>query len=573
MNHEEYEALKPEEQERVFHQSSFREKGDLILRSHYPERLAQSLTQEELYLVTREMDLEERSEIIRFANLQQLVFISDIDCWKKDRIQPQGFVRWLETLKAADEKRLLAWLVEMDYEAVVSGFKQLVEVLKPEWEYPSDEMLGDRPYFTLDQQYFVSVEEENFETVRRAIEILYENHRGRYVAILEGILSEMEDVLEEEAFRKREGRLADLGFPDPETAHKIYRPISPEEFEAFPKHTGRRPEGDVKDQQEWLTSPSGRRPVHYPVLWSEEKLFLDQVLLFFKQENRELAEGIEEELAWLSNKVLACEGFDFSSEERVRRGTERVRRFLNIGLEALSGLDISRAREILRERWLETVFRYGVTKLLEIRDFATSVLQTHWKGSAKEFLDVLPVPFEPIFQGLLKTIPECYDAEALEHPDQLRDFKTLDEIEKAGRAVLQMEALLEWLNHAWPDFPRALPLISTLGTVFAWFILQEKKSPQALTVGDLSRFLETAFEQKGAGRFLASRAKEKFLMSCFSIEHQELLRPLWALIFQELEDEIGRLDKAQAVGPQFVSSLWLAEKPAGKIAKKRNRPK
>ncbi|HXV28130.1 MAG TPA: DUF6178 family protein, partial [bacterium] len=414
MDHEQFESLKPEEQEKIFHQSSFRDKGDLILHSHYPERLAQSLSQEELYLVTREMDLEERSEIIRYANLNQLVFISDIDCWKRDRIQPRGFIKWLETLQEADERRLLAWLVEMDYEAVVAGFKQVIRVLKPEWEYPSDETLGDQPYFTLDQRYFVLVEEENLETVRRAIEILFEHHRGRYAAILEGILGEMDDVVEEEAFRKRETRLADLGFPDPETAYRIYKPITSEEFEKFP----------AKKRDPAVMSGEKRFP-HYPVLWSQDSLFFDQVLLFFKQESGEIAEGVEEELAWLSNKVIACEGIDFSSEERVRHGTERVRRFLNIGLEALSGSDTAKAREIVADHWLETVFRTGVTQILDVRNLASEMLKTYWKGEPKAFIEFLSPPYEPVLRGLLKILPEWHDPKALDHPHQLRDFRTL----------------------------------------------------------------------------------------------------------------------------------------------------
>jgi hypothetical protein len=114
MDREEFVRLNPEEQERIFHHAPFRERGDLLLHSHNPARLAQSLSQEELYLLTREMDLEEQSEILRYASLPQLFFISDIDCWKKDRLHPKSFVQWLETLLEADEERLLAWLVEMD---------------------------------------------------------------------------------------------------------------------------------------------------------------------------------------------------------------------------------------------------------------------------------------------------------------------------------------------------------------------------------------------------------------------------------------------------------------------------
>ena len=91
MDLEKFESLSPEEQAKVFHQSAFKDRGELMLHAHQPLSLARSLSCEELYLVLREMDLEERSEILSLANAEQLVFISDLDCWKGDRMNAAGF--------------------------------------------------------------------------------------------------------------------------------------------------------------------------------------------------------------------------------------------------------------------------------------------------------------------------------------------------------------------------------------------------------------------------------------------------------------------------------------------------
>jgi hypothetical protein len=572
MDHEQFEALNPEEQERVFHQSPFKEKGDLILHSHHPERLAQSLSQEELYLVTREVDLEERCAIIRYANVEQLLFISDIDCWRKDRIHPQGFLQWLELLKEADERKLLAWLLEMDYETVVSGFKGLLRVLKPEWEYPTDEMLGSQPYFTLDERYFISVQEENLETVRRAIEILFENHKGRYVAILEGILGELDDVAEEEAYRRRELRLGDRGFPDPETAHRIYRPISEEEFAQFPN------KNQSPAQAKERSSSSKFRIPHYPVLWSAERFFLDEVLLLFRQETPEVSEGIEEELAWLSNKVIACQGIDFSSEDRVRQGAERVRRFVSIGLELLSGGDIAMACQIMKERWLEMIFRWAVTRLLKIRDDASGVVHNHWKGSKNQFLEFVNAPYEFIFRGLLQSVPECYDQRVTEHPFHLRDFKNSVELENAQSAVRQIDSILQWpeaqfphwLERLSPEMGRGylnISLYSMLGTLFARFVLYGKISPEPISSQEAGRFLQEGFEERGNRRILKSLGKESFLNHFFSNEQQSLLRPLWSLVFEELDEELGGFDLSRHLDPRFIATLTVFPPPVSRRKK------
>ncbi len=174
---EQFESLDPEKQAEIFRQSPIKEKGDLLIRAHQPSGLVRGLSQEEFFLIAKEMDNEERSEILRFADLPQLCFFSDIECWTKDRISPKGFMTWLETLHLADDSKLLQWLVYGDYELVVSGFKMMIQIVKAEREYATDELLGDTPYFTLDENYVIAEREENLETVRRAFEVLFEQNR------------------------------------------------------------------------------------------------------------------------------------------------------------------------------------------------------------------------------------------------------------------------------------------------------------------------------------------------------------------------------------------------------------
>jgi hypothetical protein len=553
MDHDDFQKLNLEEQERLFHQTPFRERGDLILYSHDPGRLTRSLSQEELYLVTREMDLEERTEVLQYATLPQLFFVSDIDCWKEDRLNSTGFVRWLETLWEADTERLVAWLCEMDYETVVAGFQQVIQVIKPEWEWPSDELLGDQPYFTLDEQYFISVREESFETVRRAIEALYENHRGRYVAILEGILGELDYEMEEEAYQKRSHRLSERGFPDPETAHYIYRPLAEEEFEK----SARKEVTHTRFQGE--DTLSERRPPHYLALWANDRIFLDDVLLLFREGPREIQESLEEELAWLSNKIIACDGIDFASEAHVRRGIERARRFVSLGLELLSERDLDRARGLLKERWLEIIFRWSVTQLIELRERARKIVESYWKEEREPFLEFLEVPYESVFRGLFHKVPLCYDPQVSDDPDQLRDFKDAQDVEKTRRALDQIDRIHKFLGEGLRNVHLdQLSLQPLLATAFARFLVGGKVSFSPMGAEEAAEFLKKAFVTRDSVRLLNPAEKERFLTHSFSSKDQELLRPLWALVFQRLEDEFSHLDVSTALDTRFISSLRLA---------------
>ncbi len=550
-----FEELNPDEQARVFRQSSFKERAELIRHSHDPQALTRALSHEELYLLTREMDMEDRSEVIRYAALPQLLFIADVDCWKKGRLDADGFVVWMETLLAAGDQVYFNWSFAMDPETIIAGFQKIIQVIKPDREYAIDEILGDKPYFTLDEMYFIAVKEENMDTVRRALQVLYENHRGRYVSLLESIIVEMEDEIEEEAHENRERRLSERGFPDYESARKIYRPISKEEFAAYPKKAWNAP----KD-------PHSPAP-NYPVLWSEDRLFLDEVLLLVPKDRQDLLQNLHEELAWVSNKVLAADSLDFTSEERVRRGIERARGFISLGLQSLSGGDLPAALKILEEHWCENIFRCAMRDMLELKEKALAVVREYWKGNQLGCLEFLNPPYEFVFLGLLRPVPQCFDGEVKENVEPLRDFRRLEDLERAGRSLVEIENIFRALATAFPaaiktfveyyDLEGEISGTTVLGTLFARHILNGKPSFKKLTLKELALFMEKAFDSTGTRRFLRPEFKEAWLRDFAGPADREKLRGFMGFVFEHIEEEFRRLDFSKAVEPKFISSVWI----------------
>lgn len=507
MDLNEFENLNPDEQEKIFHKSSFKDKGELLMHSHNPAALTRSLSQEELYLVTREMDTEERGEVIRYATLPQLFFIADLDCWRKDRFHCRGFLKWLEALLAAGDDKTLLWFCEMDFESIVAGFQQVIEVLKPDREWTPDEVLGDKPYFSLDQMYYISASEENLETVKRVIEILFENRRGRYTAILEGILGELPDEAEEEAYKRREIRLAERGFPDFETAQQIYRPLSRQEFENYPKKN-KNPE--IRDLDSALPN--------YLVLWSQERFFLDDVLHSFQNDTTGTRDKLQEELAWISNKVIAGGGIDFSSEKKVRRGIERSRGFINIGLEQLSGRDLAKARKILEDHWLEIIFRWGASQTFALRDQARELLKTYWKSEQVTFLNFLDAPYDMIYTGLIRAVPECYDA-SISEEEPLRDFRNLEDVERTRRAIQQLVLLHKaFLNKCPKDFQKI-----------------QNEAGKMETSPTLFGFLGNLLEKRWDVSVLDADVKEEFSTWLLDKNEAALCLPLLSLFFERYQ--------------------------------------
>ena len=564
MNKDQFEELDPQEQARVFYQSSFRERGDLFPYCHQPDALTRSLSPEELYLLTRELDRDELTEVIRFANLEQLFFLSDIDCWKKDRVSGKRFAGWLRALIGAGSQNFVRWFDEMDYEMVVTGFKKMIKVVKPEWEYALDEVLGDSPYFTLDNMYYILVEEDDLEPVKQAMEKIYEHHRGKYVALLEGILNELDDEIEEEAYRRREMRLAEHGFPDPERARHIYHPITREDFEKFPL-------------KERVPDSEPTAIAHYPSAWSESRLFLDDGLALLQEDGGEVLEGVREELMWLSNKVVACEGIDLSSEERVRRGVERARHMVNLGLEDLSCGDAAKARDILKQRWLEIIFRWGAGVLQGLREEAWVVGRKFWKDDARLCFDFLDAPYQDIFNGALQGggvrnftpagLPLFYDEK--KGDPGFREFRNARDIEETRLRIKEAGLAHDFLARHFPALFDRLhlesqrtgmrgTLFSLCGTLFAWFSLDGSISDKPLPQGSVQAFLEKGFTRGSGKSVLTPSLTEKFLSHFFSAEGRKALEPFWALVFSRLESELAGLDFRKPVDSRYVSCLLIA---------------
>ncbi len=556
-NQQEFDELNFDKQKEIFFKSSYAERADLLLRSQDPVQLANSMSSEEMYLVTRDMDMDMRSEILKYANLPQLFFISDLDCWKKDRITKRGFIDWLRCLEQADFEKLAEWLIRADYEMVVAGLKKFVTVMKPEWEYAIDETLGDKPYFSLDDLYYIQTNEDNFETIKLAFEALYQGARAQYVNIVEGLLSEMDYEMEEEAYRRRQVRLSERGFPETESALQIYRLLEHDEFLKLPRK-----------QIKTAVNENSDVPPAYPVLAAKERLFLDDVLLNLSSEPAETVYSIQEELIWLTNKALACEGIDMASEEKVRHAIERVRRYVNIGLEIESASSVDAARQIVKERWLEFLFRRGFTRLTELRRQFEEIMRRYWGSDKEAFLEFLGDPYELMGAGLLKPQPEFYDGAEKITVDGLRDFKTREEVEETQKVLNVLARLFESLLRLNKNMFKVVsveadrddeitPLVRLVGTLFAQFALTGKPVYQHLSKKDILKFFAAAFEANGKKHMLRPDSAERFLAEFMNGKRDGHLEAFLRQILTRVEEDFSGIRGKGVIDPRYINTVRI----------------
>lgn len=549
-----FQSLSEEEQTQFFFQISFKDKGEVLELCNDPGALTRSLSPEEFCLLVREMDRDERIETFGMATIAQLSFFADIECWDDDRLDGDKFSTWLTQLGEADENRLMAWFQDGDPEMVILGFKKVIEVVKPEWEYAADELLGDRPFFTLDNMYYVLVSTDDIQGVRRAVELLFERDRGRYMALLEGVLSEQDDMIEEEAYRFREVRLTERGFPDKESSAKLFQTITREQFRAFP----------LKKESDVLTGEDLQMP-GYILLAQREDLFLDHVLASFAQEPNTL-ELIHQELVWLSNKILARQGISLIEESRVRKAVSLARHFVNIGLEALSAGNQDAASRVMKERWLELVFRTGFTEVVRCRELSQECLKKYWDGDRKAWLLFLDEPYDAIIEGVMSFIPVYYDLKAPAEELCYRDFTQMQDVNTLYAKIDELVILHETFElHGEKMDSYLLEHLSNLansslyaftGTGFARFVLEGRFNETPISVTELMRFLEL---WRDAGPEAIAEWSDKFINRYFSGELGSRVRGFWNHLWKLMREETLHISSNESLEKVHLSTFFLKE--------------
>ena len=571
VKNEEFEELAFEEQCKIVYDTSPAQRGDLIIRSQDPERLVHSLSAEDFYLMVREMDRTNIPEIIQNAHFSQLEFMADFECWDNDVISEKGFIQWLICLEDAGSEKLAMWLLNTEFSMVIAGFKRYVTVLKPYHEERVDEVIGDKPYFSLDGLYYIMIDEENMQTIQRAIEVLFEKAKHYYYNLLEGIMSEMDAIVEEEAFSHRQVRLGEKGFPTQEGASRIYRIIDTDEWNKYSKRFM-----DTEDKAR------NNRPLPmYPTLWQEEKLFLDDVLATLAQVPRELQRTIYQELVWLCNKIITVRGMHHFGETLVKESFAHARYMLNIALEDLSEGHLENAHTILTERWIEYLFRWGFTPLIKIRDEGERIIRSYWDFSVERLCEFIDEPFGPFLHGIMRTRPQFYDPRLSGDLYQLRDFQNIQEVRMVRRTVSIIENVFKLLCsqpfNGWKRFMNEHSIsvqidssdvkISTLiFTIFSQFILSNSISLKPLNVNELKVLLKIAFmghRKTSDIKHIRPDLKANFItqlftkINFFSQDDFNSLKDIFEISFRKGEEELGLLNVRTKPQIRFIQCVLL----------------
>ncbi|MBS3919594.1 MAG: hypothetical protein KG012_12005 [Deltaproteobacteria bacterium] len=560
----------PKEARKLFQSLSLQNQLELVLRSRgkerlhtlflseHPEELVQSLPEQEIFLTVKEIGEKDCLDLISLTTPEQFQYLLDLEFWKRDQIDPEKVLHWIETLLESGDKKVAQFIRTTDPEFVALILKKFIRVTTLEGE--QTEQMDSLPLFTLDQFYFIGFKgvktREVFEPFLKTFSRI--DSEG-YRRLMEALISELESELEETGYRLRNSRLNDYGFPDFEEALDIYQFIQPESL--LKREDAFKPIGP---------EPLRRESSIYYLTFHNEGPFFSAILS--RIDDPQEQDRLKQEITSLCNKAIIAEAIDLSNLSGTERVIQKVYHYLNLGLQYLSGEDEKRALEILRFHPIQKLFQCGGSLTLLLRRRAETMLKGPWFEGDRENLVLLDPPYFDKMEGGLRKRPTFYRDGVSD------DFKDLRDLKEMEGFLESIEEVTSFFEEGLKVSPRSLKEMDwsgchperwqeiTLSTIFLTALANRnltenfKFEPieRVRLKGLLSRLFERDVEGKGVLRTEVRKELRQFLQSIETdSKRQQHLVAFLHFCLDRFEEEFGKIPSEEEIDPKFVKGLLV----------------
>jgi len=560
----------PKEAQRAFNYLSVESQLNLVLqargkdRLHYlflsehPEQLVQQLPELEVFLTVKEAGEKDCLDLISLTTPEQFQFLLDLDFWKRDQLDAEKVLHWMEILLESGEKRVIQFIQSSDIEFIALLLKKFIHVSAIDGEHL--EGMDRTPLFTLDQYHFVHFRgKRTREIFEPFLHILYRADKKSYQRLMDSLTVELESELEETGYRLRNSRLSDYGFPGFEESLEIYHFLNPDS----PIPEGRPLKPAVQEEV------ARGSPIFYLAHQAEGPFFssiLSKIDDFHEQNRFKL------EIAALCNKAIVAEAIDLSNIVAMERAVKKVYHTLNLSLQYLSKDDEIRALEILQSLPLQRLFQYGVSTTLLLRRKAESLLKGPWFSNEQENLVLLDSPHFEKFEGILRRRPTLYQNWVYE------DFKNPQDLKEADDFLEWLKTIITFLGielkvsplylkgmdliGCYPDDWREMTLSAIFLTSLANQILKGTFQFEAIVQAQVKDFLSRILERDGTGKGVIKVEVKNGLRDWLRSVEGEELKQQHLLAFQDFcldlfEVQYGNIPPGEEVDPRFVKGLLI----------------
>jgi len=513
-----------------------KQRMDLILTSSRPEELTRAIPPEDLVLGIKDLGDTDAVPLLEMASNPQLNYLFDLELWIREGMDLGRLLHWLEILFECGKDRVLSWVRSVDFELLVLLFERTVLLLEPEELENLPERLNDRIYTPDNTHYLLVKLGTEYGLLTKLMDLMFAKDPDLFFALTGNLGTNPPAEVEELAYRWRNGRLADRGWPDLDEAMRIYQPAEPDQV-----HSSERLPFGIAD------------PPRFPLERRYTGRLLQAGIENLESDPRNLVAG---QLANLINRVIIADGMIPSESESLKLASRRVRGRLEIGLRLLGADDPETSARLLGTIPLLDVARVAQGAISERVERARKIM----KAGSGDLLDWLPAPLPECLKALLAPRPLFVSLEEM-LPREFEDGTDLDMLDKdldlveaafaVGDALGLKRGALKTIPGCIPESPEGLTFYTLLLTGFARKTAGLQARPEPLP----AEHLEELFDRLPGERDDLYQILRDWVGSLVDPPPPGLDR-LTAALAQLAWQEI-LVHRPDELDPRFIEGLWL----------------
>jgi hypothetical protein len=520
---------------------------DALLSSDDAESEIAALSPTEIFELVHEVGFEDAADLIHLATPEQIQGCLDLDGWTRDQLDVAPLRPWLSALIDAGFEKLGEVWSKLDPELRALIVQREVKIHDVSLgEAPAEDHEG--PVLTTPDSYFLLElpdDDDSQRLITRVVEDLYRADGDLARHTLMSARSEPPAELEENSYRWRSGRLADLGYVDFYDALDLFRPLEP---------------GQVAIGED-SHGPIVADDTRLPVAVAEQVIgrsFLARALAAVDEPAR--AEQIEAGLMVLVNKLLAAGRARPGHAEVVHRGALYATATLSLGLETVARGDVDRAAHALTSINLERLFRVGYTVTQKLARLAVALAPRSLTAGSptRELVSALCTP-RPLFSRAADDPPA----------PGVRPFESSADLRRAGELLTALTvrvALVESLGVdvvAMGQAPEPRPSLDDhLRTALARAVVGGELGGEALSQPELTALRDRGMTG-GALTAAARAAGHAAIRSSLGAAQLSASGPIVARLvdgwLDDLEAILGGIKDAE-IDPRFVEGVLVEVK-------------
>ena len=381
-----------------------REKVELIAGDPDDKKLTRAMQPLELYWLFKEIGAPDAMNLLGMATPRQYLFILDMELWKGWTFLEDKAVEYLGYIMKGSEEHFLELLPHLDFNLLSLLLGREITVAGGIGDLNTDaDRLTDWDH-TFDDVFLIKFKNPGHaQVIGSFLELVCRFDNPLYTALMESVSGEIDIESEEECYRMKSGRLADLGLPPYDEALEIYSRINPATF--------------TPSRNKVLLQTGEATTLPETIL--SGKTFLERVILSMDSELFRM------ELIYLINTALVADQADLAETEQMKSIVERVYGYLNIALEYLSQGDEAKGAEILAGEYLKSLFQLGFSIVLGLKFRADKVTDASYAtGKA--------------LSGLKSARPRFYRGLDTDGIDGYREFREMQDVKNMSDFLTEL---------------------------------------------------------------------------------------------------------------------------------------